>query len=140
MTKKTLKLLTTILVITLLITSCTKNTHSDFDENSDVFSTYSRDYVKQICSSISFGKRKLDDTYTVAQYIYSSDEFTQIYGQEFQIEYISGSAEFEQLLWTYKGFSYCRAHINEDIWEFNLTIDYWQNWTIVDYSKLEDNQ
>lgn len=104
-----------------------------FEEKIDISHTYSREYVEDICSGWGFGDGSLDDTYIVAQYIYSSEEFENLYGESFAIEYISGSAEFESGFRGKQGTSYCRAHVGDDVWEFNLTIDYGEDWQITDY-------
>lgn len=113
--------------------SRSRSTVQLFEEETDISYTYSREYVEDMCSGWGFGDGSLDDTYVVAQYIYSSEDFEKLYGKNFAIEYISGSAEFESGFRGKQGTSYCRAHIGEDIWAFNLTIDYGEDWQITDY-------
>ena len=121
------------LISILLLSNCSIEVEDDEKTNENY---YSRDNFNDEAGSL-MGYGTLDDENTSCYYVYNSDKFRNMYGNNFEINYAQGVADLETLLFWTKGTSNCYVYIDKDIWCFDLKKEFFSKWEIVDYYQCE---
>jgi len=100
---------------------------------------YGREHVKSVCSSSGFGKGIEDDAYVALEYVYTSDDLKQKYGDSFEVTDAGGTAEWGFRLGNiYKGTARYVVTIQSDDWTVEMNKDYYGKWKVTDcYSGQE---
>lgn len=119
------KTLTLLLSISLLILS---GCSIELDNSNPC----SREYINDFILS---GYGADDQEIIACKYIYGNDEFSKMYGDDFEIKDALCTSEMESSLGLIKGYGECTIYINDDIWCVELEKNYFEKWKVKEYFK-----
>jgi hypothetical protein len=118
-----------ILILLLSISLCILSSCSIESDNSK---SYSRDSINNFILS-GYGANSQE--IIACKYIYSNDEFSKLYGENFEIKDALCTSEMENSLGIIKGNGECLVYINNDIWCVTLEKNYFEKWNVKEYFK-----
>ena len=101
------------------------------------YAMYSRDDVKTMLNSNSFGSGRNDDIYVALSHIYNDDEISEKCGGDFEVlaeNIVCHFSEGENFLFygIYKGHAEYSILIKEYSYRIKLSKDYFKKWSVVD--------
>lgn len=122
-----------ILTSLLSISLCILSSCSIELDNSN---PYSRDSINNFILS-GYGSNSQE--IIACKYIYGSDKFLKLYGDDFEIKDALCTSEMENSLGLIKGNGECLVYINDDIWCVILEKNYFEKWKVKEYFKCAVN-
>jgi len=126
------EILVSAIICILIFSSCSVETEVGVN-------TSSREYVKEACSSIGFGKGVMDDEVVVLDYVYKDEVLKEKYGDSFEVKDIGGNVEMgTNFFGIYKGAGKYGVTINGDEWTAEVNKSFFGKWEVTNcYSGWE---